>query len=140
MNSSLTSAQKAWSLVAVLLLLTNGAGAVYGGTLLILDPSGARMGLPLNLLAHSPFADYLIPGIVLLTFNGVSSVVIAVAAAMRVSWFPLLTILQGVVLNGWLMVQINMIQYVYFLHYVMGTVAVALIAVGWMCRKGVDRK
>ena len=43
-----------------------GVGAVAGGLGLSLDPSGESHGIPLELLEETPFATFLIPGIVLL--------------------------------------------------------------------------
>jgi hypothetical protein len=117
-------------LIAIILLLFNGIGAIYGGGLLIIDRTGGRIELPLHWLEHAPFADYLVPGIVLFIFNGLSSLTIAVAGAMRAEWFSRFVIAQGLVLAGWLIVQINMIQFVYFLHYVMGSIALLLILIG----------
>ena len=47
-----------------------GLGAVAGGLGLVLEPSGANLGMPLEALEHSPFSTYLIPGIVLFVLNG----------------------------------------------------------------------
>ncbi|MCA9937195.1 MAG: hypothetical protein KC418_01025 [Anaerolineales bacterium] len=47
-----------------------GLGGVAGGLGLVLDPSGDNLGLPLAWLSRSPFADYLIPGLVLLVVIG----------------------------------------------------------------------
>jgi hypothetical protein len=59
---------KALYILIVLLVL----GAIGGGGLLILSPSGELIGMPLSLLDHSPFTSFLIPGIVLFTFLGLS--------------------------------------------------------------------
>lgn len=56
------------SLIALQLLL--GLGALYGGGLLALAPDGSLLGMPLGLLQHSPFDNFLVPGIILLTFLG----------------------------------------------------------------------
>ena len=44
-----------------------GLGAIGGGFMLVKDPSGFALGVPLNFLEGSPFQDFLIPGIFLLT-------------------------------------------------------------------------
>ena len=46
-----------------------GIGAVAGGFGLVSAPDGSALGLPLELLEHSPFRDYFIPGLVLLVVN-----------------------------------------------------------------------
>lgn len=50
-----------------------GLGAVAGGLGLIVDPTGASLGLPVEWLSGSPFPDHLIPDIVLLGVNGLES-------------------------------------------------------------------
>lgn len=50
-----------------------GIGGVAGGVGLVSEPSGANLGLAVELLSDSPFSDFLIPGIVLLAINGVGS-------------------------------------------------------------------
>ena len=48
-----------------LLMLIVGCGSLYGGTNLILDPSGKRLQIPLFFLTDSPFRSFLIPGLIL---------------------------------------------------------------------------
>jgi len=50
-------------------------GAPAGGFGLVLEPSGANLGIPLEALEHSPFSTYLVPGIVLFMVNGLGSLV-----------------------------------------------------------------
>jgi hypothetical protein len=61
--------------ICFVLLLVNGLGALYGGFLLMVDPSGSKMQMPLSYLEHSPFSNYLIPGIILFIVNGLFSFV-----------------------------------------------------------------
>jgi hypothetical protein len=53
------------------LLLFLGIGALGGGGVLIISPSGSMIGMPLSLLAHSPFPSFLIPGIILFLVLGI---------------------------------------------------------------------
>ncbi|WP_040207464.1 hypothetical protein [Neobacillus jeddahensis] len=48
-----------------------GVGALFGGGALILSPDGSMLHIPLNLLHHSPFNSYLIPGIILFFVLGI---------------------------------------------------------------------
>lgn len=57
--------------VLIALLLFLGLSAMGGGLLLIMSPSGKLLGrLPLSILEHSPFPDFLIPGIILFLILG----------------------------------------------------------------------
>lgn len=53
-----------------ILQLFIGLGAVAGGLGLVLESDGSNLGMPLSMLEHSPFSDFLIPGLVLLIVNG----------------------------------------------------------------------
>ena len=52
-----------------------GLGAIGGGSMLIIDPSGNAIGLPVEMLQGSPFPDFLIPGVFLFTVIGLGSMV-----------------------------------------------------------------
>ncbi len=57
--------------ILISLLLFLGVSAIGGGGALIISPSGKLLGgLPLSILAQSPFSDFLIPGIILFTILG----------------------------------------------------------------------
>ena len=68
--------KKAYFLTLVFLLALLGIGALYGGITLIIDPEGVLLGLPLTLLDHSMFKDFLIPGILLFALFGLIPVLI----------------------------------------------------------------
>ena len=44
---------------------------MFGGEVLIISPSGKLFGMPLSMLQNSPFANFLLPGIILFTLLGV---------------------------------------------------------------------
>lgn len=79
----------------------------------MIDPSGEMMQMPLDFLRHSPFPDFLIPGIILFTFNGIFSFVIAVLTILKVKFYPWLVIFEGFTLTIWLTVQIIFIKMFY---------------------------
>ncbi len=59
------------SKLLILLHLLLGLGAVFGGIMLVIDPSGELIKMPITLLENSPFNSFLIPGIILLVVLGV---------------------------------------------------------------------
>ncbi len=93
-----------------------GLGAVGGGLGLALDPRGANIGLPLELLEGSPFSSYLIPGIVLLTVNGLGSLVGAAASFTRRRYAGELAMALGAFLVAWIVVQVYWIRVFHWLH------------------------
>lgn len=118
-------------IITVLLLLINGFGAIYGGLNLIIDPSGDTMQMPLSFLEHTPFDSYLIPGIILLLVNGIFSFVALASMLLKRSKHPLFIIIQGVLLSGWIIVQILMIQIFYApLHLPFLAIGICLIGCG----------
>ena len=125
-----TSMKKALRFLAIFLLLFNGIGAVISGWILMIDPSGVQMQLPADYLAHIPFKDYFIPGLILFMANGLLSMVITVAVATKHWLHPQLIALQGIILTGWIAIQVIMVQDTYFLHYIMGSIGLALIGLG----------
>lgn len=68
------------------LLLLEGIMALMGGYKLIKDPSGALVGMPIDILAHSPFSNFLIPGIVLFSLLGVFPLVVVFLLLRKPQW------------------------------------------------------
>jgi len=93
-----------------------GVGAVVYGLLLIFDPSGNKASLPLELLSNSPFANYLIPGILLFLVNGVGNVVSSVLSFTKSTYAGYAGILFGLALIVWIFVQVMLIGYASWLQ------------------------
>jgi len=114
----------------MLLLLFNGIGAIYGGWNLMMHPDGSSIQLSPGWLEHTPFDNYLIPGIILFVVNGWFSLVAFSAVIMNLKNHAWLVIAQGAILLGWIVIQMLLIQTVYFLHLVLGAAGIALLIVG----------
>src|SRR5258708_21886488 len=93
------------------------------------------MKMPLNLLEHTPFHNFLIPGIILLVANGLLSVVAFVAAMRRGRGFGILVAFQGCVIAGWITVEVIVLRSVVWPHYVYWAVGLILIVCGIMLRR-----
>jgi hypothetical protein len=63
-----------------------GLGALFGGGSFILSPDRSLIGVPLELLAHSPFTNFLVPGLLLFFFVGVFPSVVAYSLWQRPAW------------------------------------------------------
>jgi hypothetical protein len=94
-----------WSLVVLEVFLA--AGAFYGGTQLVRDPSGGLLQMPANqfLSEGGVFRDWLVPGVVLLLANGVFPLLVVVAELRRARWAGPGHLAVGCVLTGWMVVQ-----------------------------------
>ncbi|MFN8349808.1 MAG: hypothetical protein U0X91_32710 [Spirosomataceae bacterium] len=118
-------------ILAVLLLLFNGIGALYGGWVLMTDPTGVQMQLPAAYLEHIPFKNYFVPGLILFTANGLFSFAVLAALAFQYRLSSLLIMGQGIILCGWIVIQMLMVQDIYYLHVVMGSAGLGLVGVGF---------
>lgn len=122
-------------ITALLLLIVNGTGALYGGLHMIADPSGAGLQMPLSFLEHSPFQSYLIPGIILLIVNGILSFAAIAATILKARNYAWFIIMQGVILTGWITVQVILLRLFYApMHATFLAVGVLLIACGLYLR------
>ncbi len=117
------------------LLLFNGAGAIYGGGSFILHPDGSGLMMSGEWLKHSPFNDFLIPGIILFVCNGLLSFVALFVLFTKYERAWMLVAGQGTILCGWIFVQLLMLRYVVTLHVVMMSVGVLLILCGFIYKR-----
>jgi len=123
-----------------LLLLFNGIGAIYGGWNLIIHPDGSSIQLSMDWLKHTPFQNYLIPGIVLFIANGIFSIAVIIMLLFNKRYYPWFIIAQGAILTGWIIIQMLLIRTVHFFHYIMGGMGLALIILGILLLKHMNRK
>ena len=116
--------------VAIIALIFLGLSGVIGAIPLIMNPTGEPWTMPQSLLQYSPFRSYLVPGIILLIANGLLSLWVFGLTVDKHPGFGWWVILQGVVLLGWLAVEVAMLRLMVWPHYLYGTVAIALVISG----------
>lgn len=104
------------------LLLVIGVLGVLGGLGLALS-NGRWLGLPRELLEHSPFSTYRIPGLVLALVVGGSQVAAGLAVWQRRPRHLALAAMAAVILAGWIAIQALMIG-IYWLQPVMFIAAI----------------
>ncbi len=100
-------------------------GALYGGGLLSLFPDGSALGTPLEMLRYTPFPDFRIPGLILFWVIGVGHMVAGIAIMRHPARAWLLTAVMGLVLMGWIVIQVLLIRGshgVHFLYFGLGLV------------------
>lgn len=123
--------QKAVRITAIALLLITAVNALVAGALFVLEPSGGRMGMSVGYLRFSPFVDYLIPGIVLLTVLGCLPLYVAFVIIRKKPFAPMAVFVQGIILIGWIAVQVLMVRDLNVLHITMAGVGMALVLCGF---------
>ena len=98
-----------WALTVLLAFW--GIGAVGGGAFLASAPDGSNIGFELDLLEGTPFPDFLLPGLILLSL-GVAAVALAVVVGMAVHrqaappWMRPVLMLTAVGINAWILGEI----------------------------------
>jgi hypothetical protein len=121
--------------LAIVLEILLGIGAVGGGSLFILAPDGHLLGLPLKMLAGTPFHSFLVPGLLLFTFVGVAPIVAAAITARQLAIGPLAALVVGVTLMTWITVEMVLFagatSLLWAFYLVLGTVIAAVGAAWW---------
>jgi hypothetical protein len=117
-------------IISIGLLLLTAVNALIAGTLFIIDPSGEKMGMSVSYLAHSPFSTFLIPGITLFVVNGIMNIIAAIITIKRLKHFPLFVLIQGLLLSGWIIIQVILVKDFNVLHFSMLSVGVLLMLLG----------
>ncbi len=121
--------------IAIAFLVMLGLGALAGWIALVSRPDGSVMQFDVALLAGSPFADFLVPGLVLGGLFGIGSLAVAGLGARRSRLAPFLAFAIGCAQMTWIVVELAIIREVSFLHptlFAVGLViAVAAVPWGW---------
>lgn len=116
--------------VSICLLFLTGINAIIAGVLFIIDPTGNKMGMSTAYLAQSPFTNFLIPGITLFVVNGLMNVIVAVLSIKKHKYYPILTIIQGLLLAGWIIIQVILVNDINVLHLTMLSIGIILMIFG----------
>ena len=112
---------------SIILLYFVGISALVGGWNLTSDPSGKAMQLPLELLKNTPFQDFFYPGLILLSAVGIGCVIVGSLVILKAKYYPVLILVQGFVLTGWIVIQGAMLGTFNWLSIFYGTIGVYLI-------------
>jgi hypothetical protein len=119
--------------VCVTFLVVLGLGALAGGMALVMEPGGSVMHFDVTILSGSPFADFLIPGLILGGLFGIGSLIVAGLGVARRRAAPFLAFAIGCAQMIWIVVQLAIIQELSFLHptFFLVGLAIAVTAVPW---------
>jgi len=94
----------------VALCLFAGVSAFFGGASLISRPDGSLVGMPLSALHHSPFHDFLIPGLLLFVVIGLGNLRAAHLHFVRDDFAGLWSFASGSGLVVWMVVEMIMLR------------------------------
>lgn len=93
------------------LMTFQGLSGLFGGIMLVLDPSGNSLNMPIDLLENSPFTNYLIPGIILLLILGILPLTVMNGLWKKQKWSWYGSLFVSVSLLIWIFVEVLMIGY-----------------------------
>jgi len=127
----------------IVLMVFQSLGALYGGMMLIIDPSGSLLQMPLTMLVNTPFSNYIIPGIILGILLGVFPAFAAVGLILRPGWkwancinlyrdrhfgwsYSLYT---GIILNIWITIQVFLVGYGAMIQTIYALLGIIIIIV-----------
>jgi hypothetical protein len=134
---------KATRNLLIVLLAFLGLGAIGGGTVFIISPSGKLMGMPLSMLNPSPFNNFLIPGIILFLVLGIIPLLLIKALLKKpaskmveqfnlfsdMHWVWTYTIYIAFILIFWIQIEMVLLNAVSWLHTFYMLLAVVIIFV-----------
>ena len=117
----------------LILLAFNALSALFGGSLFLARPDGSLFGMPLAMLADTPFHDFLVPGLILFTVLGLGSCIgwmlVLHRSPLATRWVQVVGL--GTVI--WIVTQMIMIHGADVLHAIYGATGVALVV---LARRG----
>lgn len=125
------------------LILFQSTGAIYGGGLLILDPSGKYLDFPPALLQYSVFPDYLLPGLFLFLVLGIMPLLCFYGLIKRPRWRGLrflnlyksqhwswtFSYYTGILLILWIDIEVMIIREVDIIHLIYSILGVTIIII-----------
>lgn len=114
----------------IVLLFVLAVNALVAGSLFMSDPSGKFLGTSTAILKHSPFDNFFIPGLVLFSTNGLLAIFTGVIMVRQWKAGPVWLAVQGVLLAGWIFVQMLMLREVNALHLVFGSLGLFFFGSG----------
>jgi len=130
--------------IFLLLLSLLGMGAIFGGGVLIISPSGKLFGMPLSMLQNSPFGNFLLPGIILFALLGLMPIWIVWALIKRpeyrvaelfnfykdMYWAWSYSIYVAFALIIWIQIEMSFVQSVHWSHtlYMFWAITIIFVA------------
>lgn len=103
--------------------------AIPAGFLMIIQPDGSKLGIPLELLDASPFSDFFIPGLFLFLVNGLAQGFAGFSTLIQYKFYRTLGFILGIVLVLWIIIQVYFVNPIHFLqviYFILGIAEVVL--------------
>lgn len=107
-----------------------GMGALTGGIPLILSPNGSSSGMNVDILQNTPFDSFLIPGILLMSVNGIGSLVGSYFSLKFKQIAGHAGIILGLALMIWIIVQMYLLGNISWLQPILLVIGITELALG----------
>jgi hypothetical protein len=134
---------KATRNILFILLAFLGLGAIFGGSVLIISPTGKLFGMPLSMLDNSPFTNFLIPGIILFVVLGIAPIGLILALAKKpeykftqffnfykdMYWGWTYVIYTAFALIIWIQIEMTVLRSIHWFHSLYMFLAIAILFV-----------
>ena len=121
--------EKSISVIVGIIQSIVAVSAIPAGFLMILQPDGTKLGIPIEILGDSPFGDFFIPGLLLFTVIGLGQGFAAVSSFMQLIFYRTFGFILGIALVIWIIVQVYFINPIHFLqviYFIIGITEVVL--------------
>lgn len=124
---------KTINIIGIILLIITGLNALAAGFSMIAEPTGKDLGMSVDtVLKYSPFTSFLIPGITLFTTIGLFSVITIISVIRKWKNFDLIILGQGLIISGWIFIQVIFLREFNWLHFVIGSIGLYTIFWGYV--------
>jgi hypothetical protein len=131
-----------------------GVGAIFGGGIFIISPSGKIFEMPLSLLDNSPFNNFLVPGIILFIILGIAPILTSIALVKKpkskvaeavnlfkdMYWAWTYCIYIAFALIIWIQIEMTFLRAVHWSHTVYMFFAIAILFVALLPNVRVNYK
>ncbi len=108
--------------------------ATLSGLLMITNPGGEIMSMPLSLLKGTPFNDFQIPGILLTVLVGGVNLAAVFYNVQRhknrYNW----AIAGGIMISGWIITQLVLIQVAHWLHFIYLGIGLLIVLIAYQLK------
>ncbi|MEP6746187.1 MAG: hypothetical protein ABJB86_00600 [Bacteroidota bacterium] len=104
----------------ILIIITSliAASAIVCGMMMLRDPDGSSLQLPLSVLGHTNFKDFAIPGYLLIIIVGGSNSLAAMTLFLRQKSARFFSVAAGLFISVWIATQLWLINVIFWLQFI----------------------
>ena len=108
--------------------------ATFSGLLMINDPEGRLLNIPVKILSATPFKNFFIPGLILTLLVGGTNLIAVIGFLQHTKYQLNWSIAGGIVLCGWMLVQLMLLGFTHWLQAVYLAIGILTILAGWQVK------